>query len=534
MDPRPAERTGPSARVAAAAVAVVAVFAHVWSLGGGFLNWDDNEYVTGNAELRLPAGDAAARIATTHLIGNWNPLQRWTYLAEWKLFGDAPLAFRATNLALHAACAVLAFLVLDAWLRGKLRTPAGARWTALIGAAAFAAHPANVENVSWISERKSLLAALFGLASAWAWLRADGRTGLRAASLALFGVGMLGKTSIVVLPALLVLLDLSRSRRPAWVWMCGFAAVAAGPAWMQISAARSAIQPLHGGSPAAHAATVLGVLPGYAAQIVLPVGLAPRHLVDPVTSGADMRPWAGLALLAACVVATVRSFRGARVAMVAIPWTIAVLLVTLVVPIPILRADRYLYLALPFAAAAVAACAVGAADRRGSGVTARFVGVAAVVVVALGAASASYARVWRSSVDLWLHQLSKHPTDARAWFSLGSAYGEAGRNAECRAAYGEVLRLDPQRREPFTRHAIDGIAWLDLAEGRAADVERGAAARVAADPSDAPAWLLLAGAQETQGRIESAAMTWIAASAACPGDPEIAANAAAFTERRRK
>lgn len=527
------DETPPRTRTCAALVAAAAVLPYVATLDGRFLNWDDTEYVTLNEELRLPLGEAVVRIFTTFHIGNWNPLQRLSYLAEWKLFGPEPFAFRLTNVLLHAGCALLAFAVLDTWLRGRLRSAWTSRWTAAAAATLFAAHPSNVETVAWISERKSLLAAAFAFGAAWMWLRAEpGDVRRRAGALALFGIGLLAKTSIVVLPALLVLLDLSRRRRPAWGWMFGFAAVAAGPAWMQVAAAERAIQPLHGGSVGTHAATIVAAIPDYAAQVVLPLRHAPRRLFEPVTSAGDLRLWCGLALLAALAATVLRSWRGAGVWFVAVPWALCVLLLTLIVPIPIIVADRYLYLLLPFVLAAIVASLEAFRARRSPPASPRAkTWTAAAAVVACTLLAAEYGRAWRTSESLWERQLSRHPGDAMAWYSMGTTQMESGRPAACRVAYEQVLRIDPERKTPHGRAAADGILWLDLAEGRAADVESAAAARVAADRTDAPAWSLLATAQEMLGRIDDASATWSRAREACPADPDLAANAAEFRRR---
>ena len=71
--------------------------------------------------------------------------------------------FHLTNVVLHAADAVLLFLA--------LRVMTGTVWRSAMVAALFAVHPAHVESVAWVAERKDVLSALFWMLTllAYAW-----------------------------------------------------------------------------------------------------------------------------------------------------------------------------------------------------------------------------------------------------------------------------------------------------------------------------------------------------------------------------
>ena len=85
-----------------------------------------------------------------------------------------PRGYHLTNLLLHAANAVLVWLVLQALLRRLVGAPAHVRSTlaAAVGALFFAIHPLRVESVAWATERRDVLSGFFWLLALLAYLRA--------------------------------------------------------------------------------------------------------------------------------------------------------------------------------------------------------------------------------------------------------------------------------------------------------------------------------------------------------------------------
>jgi tetratricopeptide (TPR) repeat protein len=116
-------------------------------------------------------------------------------------FGFEPRGHHAVNLALHALNAVALFLV--------LRSLTGDTLPSLLVAAVFAVHPANVESVAWISQRKTLLSTFFALLSIAAYARHVRGGGRRpyAASVGFLALSLMSKPMFVTLPFALLLLD---------------------------------------------------------------------------------------------------------------------------------------------------------------------------------------------------------------------------------------------------------------------------------------------------------------------------------------
>ncbi len=125
------------------------------------------------------------------------PFVYTTFWLEHKLWGFEPLGFHVVNIALHLANTLLVW-------RLMLRLAVPGAW---LIAAVFAVHPLHVESVAWVMERKDLLSTLFYLVAFWTYINFSKtrRSGIYLASLALFGAGMLCKSIVVTLPAVLLL-----------------------------------------------------------------------------------------------------------------------------------------------------------------------------------------------------------------------------------------------------------------------------------------------------------------------------------------
>jgi hypothetical protein len=168
-----------------------------------FLSFDDNSYVYDNNQvLKGLTWDGfiwACRTTQTH---NWHPLTHLSQMLDVQLFGLNAGAHALHNVFLHGVASVLLYL-LGVRLTGRT-------WGSALVAAVFALHPANVENVAWISERKSILCAVFSFGTLLAYARYARRpTPLRYLSVGFLLAGaLMSKSAAVTLPAVFLLLDL--------------------------------------------------------------------------------------------------------------------------------------------------------------------------------------------------------------------------------------------------------------------------------------------------------------------------------------
>lgn len=215
------------------------------ALQNGFVNLDDDAYVTENPHVNTGLSPENLHWALTAVhSANWHPLTWLSHQLDCHLYGQHAAGHHATSLLLHAANAVLVFLF--------LRLSTGARWPGAIAAALFAVHPLRVESVAWIAERKDVLSAFFGLAAMCTYVRYARRPGywLHTAVSVLFACSLLAKPMLVTLPCVLLLFD---------YWPLGRIHVAGGFRAFVGSTIRATLEkaPLFALAAAAAAATVL-------------------------------------------------------------------------------------------------------------------------------------------------------------------------------------------------------------------------------------------------------------------------------------
>ena len=167
-----------------------------------FLNLDDQVYVTDNPQVRagLTWNTVVWTFRTPEAL-DWHPMTWLSYALDSQMFGLNPAGYHTTNVLLHAANAVLLFLLLE--------SATGLAWRSLAVAALFALHPINVESVAWIAERKTVLSMLFFLLAlaAYGWYTRRPGIGRYLAVTVAYALGLMSKAQVITFPFALLLLD---------------------------------------------------------------------------------------------------------------------------------------------------------------------------------------------------------------------------------------------------------------------------------------------------------------------------------------
>ncbi len=189
-------------------LAVVTIFTYWGVRNNDFLTYDDNYYVWQNQHIQHGLTTQSIVWAfTTFERSNWHPLAWISHTIDWSLYGNNPAGHHLTNVVIHAANAILLFLFL-LYITGYLGRSA-------LVAFLFALHPAHVESVAWLSERKDVLCTFFWFATlvAYAWYCRKHSFGRYATVVCSFALALLSKPMAVTLPFTLLLLDFWPLRR---------------------------------------------------------------------------------------------------------------------------------------------------------------------------------------------------------------------------------------------------------------------------------------------------------------------------------
>lgn len=155
---------------------VAIVFAVYWpGLGGGYV-FDDFPNIVHNEAIHVttlfwPHWLSAAFSSEAGALQR--PLAMLSFVIHHYFTGLAPVPMKLTNIAIHAANALLAYGLLRQLLRlAPLGEVAALRraWAARFAAAAWALHPINLLAVLFIVQRMESLAQSFVLAGLWIYL----------------------------------------------------------------------------------------------------------------------------------------------------------------------------------------------------------------------------------------------------------------------------------------------------------------------------------------------------------------------------
>jgi len=148
-------------------------------------------------------------------FGLYRPLTTFSYLLNYAVFGNGthPAGYHWVNLALHAVNVSLVYLL------GLVVFETAAPSLAL--AALWGLHPLLTESVTNVVGRADLLAALGVLAGLLCYVKSATAAGRRklpwvAAMVVAQAVGLFSKENAAVLPAIMLLYDLTWSQRTAW------------------------------------------------------------------------------------------------------------------------------------------------------------------------------------------------------------------------------------------------------------------------------------------------------------------------------
>ena len=425
-----------------------------------FINYDDKDYVTGNAQVSGGLSWSTIRWSLTATEqANWHPVTWLSHALDCQFFGLNAGYHHITNLVFHILNTLLLFLLLNEVTRSRLRS--------FLVAALFAWHPLNVQTVAWVAERKNLLSTLFLLLTfgAYVWYARKPRWDRLAAVAGVFALALAAKPMVVSAPFLLLLLDywplgrivgwtdpvpeLSIPSKAPWqlvvekLPLFGLSAASCAiTLWAQ--RAGGALRSLQTFSIETRVANALHSYAIYIFKTFLPFGLAVYY---PLTANSISYWKSALALIfltsvgvAAWLQRKIRSYF-----IVGWLWFLG----TLVPVIGIVQvgdqamADRYAYLPL---IGIFVVMVWGAHDillSRGASVATRSV----ITVCALGALSLltlQQVDYWRDSETIWTRALTVTHGDLQVEKQLANAYVVMGDGDKAMPHLEHIAQMDPK------------------------------------------------------------------------------------------
>ncbi|MEP7170675.1 MAG: hypothetical protein ABI855_14990, partial [Bacteroidota bacterium] len=177
-------------------------------LKNGFLIYDDTENVTDNVFITSFSLQHLQAFFTTPLLYMYTPLVYFSFASDYMISGLNPMMFHLTNVMLHLANIFLVFVF--------IKLLSDKKEIALITTSLFAVHPLMADTVAWVSTRSTLLFTLFFLLSLIAYLnylKSSFRLKFYFLSLILFLFSSLSKSSAIILPFVLLLIDYFKQRK---------------------------------------------------------------------------------------------------------------------------------------------------------------------------------------------------------------------------------------------------------------------------------------------------------------------------------
>jgi protein O-mannosyl-transferase len=427
-----------------------------------FVNYDDDRYITENPHIRQGLTvDTFTWALTSTEQANWHPLTSMSHALDVSLFRLNPAGHHFTSVLLHIANVILLFLLLM-WSTGRLGP-------SLFVAALFAIHPINVESVAWIAERKNVLCTLFFLLTLWAYGRyarkPDWKRYLAVA--ALFAAGLASKPMVITLPFVLLLLDywpLNRVRtstenitpeHPSYPWpklaleKLPLLALSAASAIITVQAQQSAgaVRSTEQFSFGIRFANAVCAYAMYLWKMLWPTRLAPLY----PHPGDSLAAWqvAISAIVLIAITAFVLKMRTRRYLLVGWSWFLGTLVpvIGLVQVGDAAMADRYAYIPLIGVFVMIAFAASDFADRRELGFWPAI--PAALVLLALSAATHRQIGYWQSNTDLWSHALAVTQNNFIAEDNLGGALILEGKEEDAHPHFEGAALINPK--DPMSR-----------------------------------------------------------------------------------
>jgi protein O-mannosyl-transferase len=461
--------------------------------------WDDDYLIRTNPFIKSPL--LVLEVFRHYLFPgsyspHYRPVQNISYMADYLLWNGNFYGFHLSSILVHVGGAILLYLLLQKLFRGLLvrfrekttESQFGATSTSIASLLSFfvallwVVHPVHSAAVDYISGRADSLAFFFACAGWLLFLKAREIRPVFSRSV-VFSLawlsGLLGLCSresgciwivLFLLYGLVFDQPMKGWRKWAVVAAC-FLMFAVYFGFRQMPVGRPVAGPSNDWPPSVRAVLMLRALGDYGRLMLFPSNLhMDRTVFDPATFQGEKARWsaigleylsiAGLLVLAALVVLSLRRGDGQRVRIFGAAWFIlAYLPISNLIDLNATVAEHWLYLPSVGFLIFLAGCALDLPPRWRRGC----VVFASVAVLALGARSAVRSSDWLSNETFARHTIASGGASIRVVLLLGQVFSERRDYAEAEKILRKALQICPDY--PIARNNLaDALIHLGKKE----------------------------------------------------------------------
>ena len=191
-------------------ILIITVLVFFQSLGGEYLNWDDNQQITNNQDVLKFSWKSIENYFSSYYVKSYQPLASFSFGLEYYLFGKNSFVPHFTNLFLHILNIILVYFLIVKILPNR-------KILNFFVISVFAIHPFQGELLGWISTRSTLLFSSFFLLSIINYINYISNNKYKKKyfwlTLVFFLFSLFSKASAITLPLVLLSLDYLYQRK---------------------------------------------------------------------------------------------------------------------------------------------------------------------------------------------------------------------------------------------------------------------------------------------------------------------------------
>ena len=425
------------------------------SLQNQYVNWDDDRNFVEN-ELVSELNDEnfwanSVEIFKTDVIGGYNPITIWTFLVEQKLFDGDPFYRHLNNILLHLICTLFVF-----WIGIRLKL---GNTGAIILALLFGIHPMRVESVAWVTERKDVLFGAFYLIALYYYIKGK-QTKLSPKYVAIiavcFLISLFSKIQAVILPISMILVDYYLAKEPKITIKSILTKVPyllmsliVGIIGIKMLQDQGSIEQEYEGLDRIFIGSYS--LSTYYVKSLIPFRLSPLY---PYPAKLDWTFTVSILSFIVTAAALLWSYlKEKREIFFGLSFFMAnvILLLQILGAGQGFLADRFTYIAYIGIFFIFAFYGNKLIEHQKFGNIAK--GLFAVIFIGYGFLTFQQNKVWKNSDTLWSHVLKHYNKTTLPWGNRANYYRDIGETKKALADYSQVIKLKPDKPEPYNSRA---------------------------------------------------------------------------------